>query len=314
MDTNFGATRSGARPETQARIELEFKERIDGGRGGFGEVWRAIRRDTGEEVAVKVLRDAADGDARKRLEREVKILLQLDHPGIVKLIAHRLDVERPFYVMPLMKGGCLSPWAGKLQHGTVRGLLHKFADALHHIHARGGIHRDFKPDNVLIDSRGNAALADFGLGNDPRCTISMTAHAAGTPGYWAPELHEHLGRATSSSDIYSLGASIFQLLTGVHPAKASSLDPWTYNREIPEDLRNLVLLMVHQNPLRRPRAAEIIAYLGNPGQPVRVPVATSLDRFVEGALGIAAVAALALGFVVVAGAVVGAVGKAIARK
>ncbi len=295
---------------SQATLNFEFRERIDGGRGGFGEVWRAIRTDTSEEVAVKVLRDATDAEARKRFEREVRILLQLDHPGIVKVIAYRLDVERPFYVMPLMKGGCLSPWAGKLHHGVVRGLLGKFADALHHIHARGGIHRDFKPDNVLIDSRGNTALADFGLGNDPRCTISMTAQAAGTPGYWAPELHEHLGRATSSSDIYSLGASIFQLLTGVHPVQASSLDPWDHNREVPEDLRNLVLLMVHRNPLRRPKAADIVAILGNPGQPVKVPMFTPLDRFIEAALGITAVAAVALGFVVV----VGAIGKAIARK
>jgi serine/threonine protein kinase len=295
---------------TEAVLNFDLKERIDGGRGGFGEVWRALRKDTGEEVAVKILRDANDADARKRFEREVKILLQLDHPGIVKLIAYRLDGERPFYVMPLMKGGCLSPYAGKLNHHVIRGLLQKFANALHHIHERGGIHRDFKPDNVLIDSQGNTALADFGLGNDPRCTVFVTAHAAGTRGYMAPELHEHLGRATSSSDIYSLGASIFQLLTGVHPAQASSLDPWAYNREVPEDLRNLVLLMVQRNPLRRPKAADIVAILGNPGQPVRVPVVTPFDRLIEGALAIAAFA----GVVLLIGAAVGAVGKAIARK
>jgi serine/threonine protein kinase len=295
---------------TASQFELDFKNRIDGNRGGFGEVWRAVRRDTGDEVAVKVLRDASDLDARRRFEREVRMLLQLEHPGIMKLLGYRLDIERPFYVMPLMKGGCLTSWAGKLEHGLVRGLLRKFADALHHIHQRGGIHRDFKPDNVLVDSRGNAALADFGLGNDPRCTVSLTAHAAGTPGYWAPELHEHSGMATSASDIYSLGASIFQLLTGVHPAQATSLDPWAYNREVPEDLRNLVLRMVQRNPLRRPRAAEIMAILEEPGTPVNVPVETPIDKFVGAALSIAAVAGIV--FVVIAGA--GALAKAMAKK
>jgi serine/threonine protein kinase len=236
-----------------------LQEQIGG--GGFADVWRAIRSDTRAEVAIKLLRDYRNADARHRFEREVRLLQALRHRRIITLIEANLTAERPFYVMPLMKGGALTAWAGRLPHENVRVILRELADALAHLHEKGGFHRDIKPDNVLVDSAGQFAVGDFGLGNNPKYTFMFTQHAVGTWGYMAPELLEAGAKATALADIFSLGATIFHLLTGMHPANVASLDPWSVRRDIPADLRNLVVQMVQRDPRSRPNARRLIEAL-----------------------------------------------------
>jgi len=277
-------------------FEFEFKEWI--ARGGFADVYRAVRKDNGQEIAVKVLRDFTNADCRRRFVREVRTLEALKgRTGIVPILGYDLNAERPYYVMPLMKGGTLAAWAGRLDHGVVRSLLRYFADVLQHIHDRGGLHRDFKPANVLVDGDGNPSLGDFGLGNDPHCTVILTAHACGTPGYMAPELSNPFGAASTASDVYALGASIFELLTGINPGKATDLDPWSYNKAIPEDLRNMVLHMVQPQPHARPSTRRLLGWLGtaDAATPARVPMGWSGWQLLGGAL-------LAVGLIVGIGA------------
>ena len=281
-----------------AEFRMEFKEQIGG--GGFADVFRAVRLDTGEEVAVKVLRDHKNADCRRRFEREVQYLLTVNHPSVVRILGHQLRTDPPYFVMPLMKHGNLTPWAGRLDFPVVRGLLRQLASVLQYLHGRGLLHRDFKPDNILVDADGNVAIGDFGLGNDPRFTVVLTVHAVGTPGYMAPELHFTWGRASRAADIYSLGATLFHLLTGIRPPVrlgASPLDPWEHNNSVPEDLRNLVLHMVQHDPRRRPSAAQIIEWLGLGSAQSgagRVPVPPSAGKVLAvGGLAIAAVVALA---------------------
>jgi serine/threonine protein kinase len=266
-------------------FEFDFKEWI--ARGGFADVYRAVRRDNAQEIAVKVLRDFRNPDCRRRFEREIRTLEALQgKAGIVPILGNNLNAEPPYYVMPLMKGGTLAAWAGKLDHTAVRNLLRHFADVLQHIHDRGGLHRDFKPPNVLVDGDGNLALGDFGLGNDPHCTVILTAHACGTPGYMAPELLTPFGAASKASDVYALGATIFELLTGVHPAQAKDLDPWGHNKAIPEDLRNMVLHMLQAQPDARPSTRRLLSWLGPSESPIpaRVPMRWSGWQIFGGAL------------------------------
>ncbi len=284
------------RPEnSQSQTEFAFTLKDCVARGGFGEVYRAVRNDTGVDVAVKVLRDFRNDDCRRRFEREVRTLIALNgRNGIVPILGHNLTAEPPYYVMPLMEGGTLAEHAGKLEHGIVRGLLRHFAETLQYLHGRGGLHRDFKPANVLLDGSGLPALGDFGLGNDPQCTVILTAHACGTPGYMAPELSLPFGSASAASDVYALGATIFELLTGVAPSKAANLDPWAYNKQIPEDLRNMVLHMVQPHPGRRPTPETLLTWLGpGDGVPTRVPVPPSLSKVLVW-LGVAALALVAI--------------------
>lgn len=236
------------------------------GDGGFADVWRAVRQDTGEEVAVKMLRDFHNPDARHRFEREVRILQGLRHRRVIRLIEANVTAPQPFYVMPLMKGGPLTRWAGQLTPQIVRGILTELADFLAYLHEQGGFHRDIKPDNLLVDAAGQFAVGDFGLGNNPRYTVKFTANAAGTWGYAAPELTRPGAQATAAADIYSLGASLFHLLTGIHPAQFASLDPWTIRPDVPAELRNLILQMVQPDPRHRPTARWILHVL-NPPKP-----------------------------------------------
>lgn len=237
----------------------KFQEKIDGERGGFADVWTALDPDSGKVVAVKVLRDFRSADARRRFEREVRILCSLRHSGIVPLLGYNLNVEQPFYVMPYMRWGCLTSWAGKLSPEHVRRVFRRLVSVLAYLHSRGTLHRDIKPDNVLVDGNGNFTVGDFGLGNDPRCTVIFTVNAVGTPGYVAPELINGWGAASQASDMYSLGATLFHLITGVHPRDAQSLDVWTIRRDVPEDLRNIVLQLSSPVPLSRPTARQLTA-------------------------------------------------------
>ena len=244
--------------------QYRLLEQIGG--GGFADVWRAVREDTGQEFAIKMLREFQNADARHRFEREVRMIQGLQHPRVIRLFEANTQTERPFYVMPLMKGGALTRWAGRLPFQTLRSILTELADCLAYLHEQGGFHRDIKPDNLLVDEAGQFAIGDFGLGNNPHYTMMFTAHAAGTWGYVAPELTLPGAQATQAADIYSLGATLFHLLTGVHPKDRSLLDPWAIRRDVPTELRNLVLQMVQLDPRCRPTARRVLEQLRPPRQ------------------------------------------------
>jgi serine/threonine protein kinase len=227
------------------------------GNGGFAEVWRAVLDGTNEEYAIKLLRDFTNPDARHRFEREVRIIQGLKHPRVIRLVEANVAAEQPFYVMPLMRGGALTAWAGRLPPEGICAILTDLLDFLVYLHAEGGIHRDIKPDNLLVDAAGTFAVGDFGLGNNPRHTVMMTAHAVGTWGYVAPELNLPNATASAAADVYSLGATIFHLLTGIHPKDAHSLDPWSVRSDIPARLRGYVVMMVQSDPKHRPTARQL---------------------------------------------------------
>ena len=227
------------------------------GSGGFADVWRAVVVGTTEEYAIKMLRDFRNIDARHRFEREVRTIQGLNHPRAIRLIEANTTTEKPFYVMPLMRGGALTARAGHLSNSDILTILIGLLDFLAYFHAQGGLHRDIKPDNLLIDAAGYFTVGDFGLGNNPRYTVMMTAHAVGTWGYAAPELSLPNAQATPAADIYSLGATTFHLLTGVHPKDANSLDPWSVRPDIPALLRSYVVMMAQSNPSHRPTARQL---------------------------------------------------------
>lgn len=262
------------------------------GGGGFADVWRAVLEGTTQEYALKMLRDYRDPDARHRFEREVKMLQGLRHPRVIQLIEANVTAEIPFYVMPLMRGGALTAWAGQLPPESLRTILVQLMEFLSYLHAQGGLHRDIKPDNLLVDAVGNFAVGDFGLGNNPRYTVMMTAHAVGTWGYIAPELTQPGAKATPAADVYSAGATIFHLATGLHPKDAHTLDPWTLRPNLPAELREAILQMVRVDPRTRPSAQALLAALSP--RPKQDPKKSSSDgvKFLVG-LGFLAVMMIA---------------------
>lgn len=230
------------------------------GAGGFGQVYLATRQLDGVQVAIKCLHDGAGKEELHRLEREVKLIQAQTHPNIVRLLAADLTAVPPYFVMPYMSGGTLTRFAGRLTDDQLRTVLRSVASVLSHLHQNGSIHRDVKPDNLLVDGNGQVVVGDFGLGNNPLYTVMYTANAAGTHGYMAPELLAG-SDASAASDIYSLGATLFHLVTGVRPSATTNYDPSTHNPNVPDDLRNIVLRLMQRDPAKRPTATRLCVEL-----------------------------------------------------
>jgi DNA-binding SARP family transcriptional activator/tRNA A-37 threonylcarbamoyl transferase component Bud32 len=198
----------------------ELKEQI--GEGAYGAIHRAVQPAVGREVAVKVIRRkyANDPEFIRRFEAEAQIVARLEHPYIVPLYDYWRDPEGAYLVMRYMRQGSLlaALQAGPWPPQRVAGLLEQIAGALSVAHQRGIVHRDIKPGNILLDEAGNAYLTDFGIARDLARETPLTAEGAvvGTLDYISPE--QILGEAVSpQTDIYSLGAVLYETLTGEKP-------------------------------------------------------------------------------------------------
>lgn len=219
-------------PDAGARYEVG--EVI--GRGGMGTVYRAFDRELGRDVALKVLALPGDREVTARLVREARILARLEHPGIVAVHdVGVLDDDRPFYVMRLVRGTNLAQHAASLGRGERLRLFLRICDAVAYANARGVIHRDLTPRNVMVGDYGEVMVVDWGVAKVIAPEVgegvgveSPTAAPAdgprdgtrdgvvvGTPGFMAPELAAGAAReADARTDVYGLGAILRELLHG----------------------------------------------------------------------------------------------------
>jgi serine/threonine protein kinase len=191
------------------------------GRGGMGIVYEARQPSTGREVALKVfaLANCVDPSFRKRFQREGRIQAAIDHPNIAAVFEAGEWEEALFIAMRLVRGPNLKALtiAGGLEAERALRILTPVAAALDAAHAAGLTHRDVKPQNILVGEGDRAFLADFGLTKGLGDTVLTRAgEFVGTIDYSAPE--QILGQpATSAADVYSLGAVLYECLTGTVP-------------------------------------------------------------------------------------------------
>jgi serine/threonine protein kinase/tetratricopeptide (TPR) repeat protein len=186
------------------------------GRGATGVVWRGVHRASGTPVAVKVLRGGS--------AREVQAIASLDHPHIVRLldagmvtepIPGALDAGGTWLALELAEGGTVRAACGRMSWAAVRSALLELLDALAHAHARGVLHLDLKPDNVLLDG-GRVKLTDFGIAH--LLSDRSGAPRQGTPAYMAPEqVLGHWRDLSPATDLYALGCTAVAMLTGAPP-------------------------------------------------------------------------------------------------
>ena len=217
-------------PEEPAKKDSQFPalegfvvhERI--GQGGMGEVFRCTRVSDQRPVAVKILTPqmAAVPDYVRRFGREAAAMAQLDHPGIVRLLGRGKAGEHVYIAMELIEGVSLRLWAHKHRPTAkqLAKLLAQVAHALAYAHARAVVHRDLKPDNVLVTPDLRTKVLDFGLAGlhaDGAECLTQSHVAMGTANYMAPEQRKDAKRADHKADIYSFGVMTYELLTGELP-------------------------------------------------------------------------------------------------
>jgi TolB-like protein/tRNA A-37 threonylcarbamoyl transferase component Bud32 len=195
------------------------------GRGGMGVIYRARQRHSRRIVALKrILSYHADSqETLARFRREAQAAASLDHPNILPIYeVSECDDGMPFFSMKFAGGGSLLDAAPALRGEPRRAVasLAKVARAVQYAHGQGILHRDLKPGNILLDGRGEPMVSDFGLAKwlDTSSHLTRTLTIFGTPGYIAPEqVNGSVGKLGPASDVYSLGAILFDLLTGRPP-------------------------------------------------------------------------------------------------
>jgi serine/threonine-protein kinase len=197
------------------------------GRGGMATVYRAHDPRFKRDVALKVLprEFLHDPTFRARFEREAQTIAALEHPAIVPVYDFGEDNGQPYIVMRLMPGGSLADrmQAGPLPLAEIARIFTRLAPALDEAHAHGIVHRDLKPGNILFDQRGDPYLSDFGIAKLTEASAAFTGSAViGTPAYMSPEQAKGERHIDGRSDVYSLGAILFQLLTGQTPYDADT--------------------------------------------------------------------------------------------
>jgi serine/threonine protein kinase len=200
-------------------------ERI--GQGGMASVYKARHRGTGGLVALKIVSADVLGDPVlcQRFEQEFRAARHLDHPHIVKALDFGWEDSLPYLVTELVEGPSLgqrlaSAW--RLPEEEALGIAVPVARALHAAHRRGILHRDVKPDNILLAADGRVKLADLGLAKDLGAGLALTRSAAalGTPTFMPPEQFTDARHVDARCDIYGLGATLYLAVTGVVPFQA----------------------------------------------------------------------------------------------
>jgi WD40 repeat protein/serine/threonine protein kinase len=213
-------------PLAQGVRGYRLKEEI--GEGAYGSIHLAVQPAIGREVAVKVIRRKYANDAEfiRRFEAEAQTIARLEHPHIVPLYDYWRDPDGAYIVMRYIRGGNLlnSLEAGPWEPEPAIKLMDQISGALNAAHRQGVVHRDIKPANILLDEGRNAYLSDFGIAKSLSTEMQMTATGAilGTPDYISPEQikNEPVGPET---DIYSLGAVLYETLAGEKPFPDSSV-------------------------------------------------------------------------------------------
>ncbi|MGH7678638.1 MAG: protein kinase domain-containing protein [Gemmatimonadaceae bacterium] len=276
------------RAQLQTTLGAAYTLERELGGGGMSRVFLAEEASLGRKVVVKVLPpDLAAGVNVDRFRREIQLSAKLQHPHIVPVLSTGETNGVPYYTMPFVEGESLRARlakAGPLPIAEAVSVLRDTAKALAYAHERGVVHRDIKPDNILLTS-GSASVADFGIAkaisaartDAPNATLTQVGTSIGTPAYMAPEQAAGDPSTDHRADLYALGCMAYETLTGRPPFTASSphkllaahmaeapADVASTRADTPASLAALIMKCLAKDPASRPaNAAEVVAALDN---------------------------------------------------
>src|SRR5258705_1148509 len=260
--------------------DYELLEEI--GRGGQGVVYRAHQKSLNRTVALKVigLGPWTTEAHLKRFRREAEAAASLDHPCIVPIYEVGERDGQCYFSMKFVEGGQLDEVVKHTPMSTRQAaeLIAKVARTVHYAHEHGILHRDIKPGNILLDANGEPHLTDFGLARlvESESTVTRTLEVLGTPSYMAPEQaagnNPTTAGLTSATDVYGLGAELYQLLTAHHPFAGGTTyetikllleteprPPRQWNPKVDRDLSTICLKCLDKDPQRRYSSALALA-------------------------------------------------------
>ncbi len=238
------------------------------GRGGMATVFKALDRNDGQTVAIKVLMPqlAMEENFKARFRREARVLRELKHPNVVPVLDYGEANGLVYLVMPFMQVGTLRDrmLSGELRVQEAASIVNQIASALQYAHDTGVVHRDVKPSNILIDENGNAWLSDFGFAHISDASLNLTGSALiGTPAYISPE-QINGGKITHLSDQYSLGVVLYHLSTGRLPYDADTPiaiaikhateplpRPRSVNPNLPDAIEVILIKALAKDPAQR---------------------------------------------------------------
>lgn len=266
-------------PAAPARLGPFLPERLLA-TGGMGEVYLARHGELGTPVAIKVLPampPAALSQVQERFAREARLTAKVQHPGVVRVLDFVVADERPFLVLELLDGQTLRQrlGAGPLPLAEAATIVAAVADVLAAAHAVLVLHRDIKPDNVMVTTDGSVRVLDFGiakaLGDD--APLTRTGELLGTPEYMAPEqLLDGPDGSDARTDVHALGLLLYELTTGRSPLRGSNLfqslklvesllppPPSSLRPGLPTAVDALVLQALQKVPADRPASAAVFA-------------------------------------------------------
>jgi len=252
---------------------FELHDRL--GAGGAATVWRAFDRQLRRWVALKAPHQNCEIDI-ERFRRECQVLATMRHPRIVRVLEVYQDSHGWFMISEFINGPSLAQHlkAGPLGYEEIARLLAEVCDGLAYAHANGVVHRDLKPQNILLDEVGNPYISDFGLAKHLKQSDNLSHQGLliGTPAYMAPEqVSRQSGELDARTDLYAMGVILYQMLTGELPFRGSiesllqqilndeAPAPRTLRASVPVDLETLCLKCMEKSLGQRIRSAEFLA-------------------------------------------------------
>jgi YD repeat-containing protein len=272
---------SGIRPEPNFPVIPGYEITAELGRGGMGVVYQARQLKLNRIVALKMVLAGAHASDRSRARflAEAEIAAGLQHSNIVQIYELGEYDGLPFIAMEFVTGGGMAEWIARRRgkYAEVAELFEKLARAAHWAHQRSIVHRDLKPANVLIGGDGEPKIGDFGLAkrldDSERPRLTLSGEKMGTPDYMAPEqAFNELGAVSPATDVYALGAMLYQALCGQVPIKGRSEMDWLrqlqredppspayYSAGIPRDLETICMKCLRKRPSERYASAEALA-------------------------------------------------------
>lgn len=247
------------------------------GKGGMGKIYKAVDSDLERIVAIKVLNEAEFNQTHHPLLKEARIAAQLSHPNIVTIYEKSQESDQHYIVMEYIPGCSLTEYLKQGLPNTqwVMSTFYKIVLAIQYAHHMDVLHRDLKPANIMMMAKKEPKVTDFGLAKmiNADTSVSSSGTIIGTPAYIPPEqIHGKVAEIDQRSDVYGLGAILYEMLTGRPPFHGNNLleiaravlekppqSPKKLNNSVPDEVEAICLKCLEKNPKRRYQTARALA-------------------------------------------------------